>query len=106
MITPRRALRETAPPAGHVRIDSWRDHAACNQHPTLPPSTWDDVSDGDGAGRPGTDTRRARRISTAKAVCDGCPVKNECLADVDLAFDDGVRGGIDLRDLRRHGRAV
>lgn len=101
MITPRRALRDTAPPIGHVQVDSWRDRAACNNHRTLPASTWDDSADGDKCGRI---SHREERIEQAKAVCGTCPVKDQCLADVDLAFDDGVRGGVDLRQLREAAR--
>lgn len=97
MPTPRRALRNIAPPASHVQVDSWRDRAACNNHRTLPASTWDDSSEGDKTGRA---SHREERIERAKAVCRTCPVKDPCLATVDLAFDNGVRGGVDLRQLR------
>lgn len=97
-----------APPPVDLARESWRDRAACRNHPTLRPSTWDD-SVMDEQGCYGGE-QRTRRIAAAIAVCNHhCPVRMECLRDTNLEWDDGVRGGIDLRDLReaqkRSGKA-
>lgn len=87
-------------PAG----DTWRNKAACRDHETLLPQAWDDVTCDDN-GRRETGRQRAMRVAAAKTVCDTeCPVKHACLAAVDLRWDEGVRGGIDLRNLRRPKR--
>ena len=87
--------RSTPPPADLIPPgESWRDQAACFGHPRLLPSTWDDENEHD-RGR-GT---RQKRIAAAIAVCNTCPVRLQCLDDVDLDYDRGVRGGIDLREL-------
>lgn len=84
--------KSTPPPLTLVPLGGWRDDAACADHPTLLPHTWDDDSELDrGAGH------RQQRIAAAIAVCSTCPVAQPCLADVDLAYDRGVRGGVDLR---------
>jgi hypothetical protein len=82
-----------------LRGDPWRNRATCRDHPTLPASTWDDTVTNSYDQRE-TRQQRETRIEQAKAVCRRCPVQGDCLADVDLAYDEGVRGGIDLRDLR------
>lgn len=74
---------------------SWRDSAACRNHPTLKPGAWDDYA-------PGDHKRRAGRIAAAIAVCKNeCPVTDACLRDADLEWDEGIRGGVDLRELRK-----
>lgn len=78
----------------------WRDHALCRNHPSVPPETWDDTllnAKGEAKERNG---KREARVERAKAVCDRCPVRLACLADVDLDFDEGIRGGVDLRDMK------
>ena len=80
--------------------DGWRSRAACHQHPTVPPQTWDDDAPDEFGGHA---DRRANRIARAMAVCAVCPVRLACLADVDLGLDTGVRGGVDLRDERAAG---
>lgn len=87
----------TMPPPTGLTIGAWRERAICRNHPRLPPSTWDDTAPGEG-GRRGD--ARAARVQLAKAVCRTCPVATQCLADVDLRFDEGIRGGEDLRDVR------
>jgi hypothetical protein len=82
------ALRTSLTPGG------WRDRAACDNHPTLPPATWDDHVDDE------TGPQRVKRVAAAKAACRACAVRAECMADVELEFDSGVRGGEDLREVR------
>lgn len=83
-----------------VAREPWRLQAACRNHPLWVPSTWDDNPD---LGRE-EPKQRKRRIEAAKAVCRGCPVRVECLRDVNWDLDEGVRGGEDLRELRRRLR--
>lgn len=85
--------RSTPPPPQLMQSQDWRDEAACFQHPRLLPSTWDDENSDD---RPG---KRWKRIAAAIAVCQTCPVREPCLDNVDLDYDRGVRGGVDLRVL-------
>lgn len=93
-------LRADAPPLNFVRPGGWRERAACRRHPQLPPQTWDDSLGAEGESRESADGR-AKRVAKAIAVCNTeCPVKAFCLATVDLRYDEGVRGGIDLRRLR------
>lgn len=101
-----RQLKQSAGSPQHQNMhrtlaNSWREHAACLNHPRLKPSAWDD----DIVGHREPPGSRARRVTAAKAVCLGCPVIGPCLADVDLDYD---RGGHDLRDIadaRRRARA-
>ena len=89
--------RSTPPPL-QVTTGVWRDAAACRNHPRLPASAWDDAP---GPGRRETDGGRAARIAAARAVCrTECPVRQACLDDVHLDYDEGVRGGEDLRVLK------
>lgn len=85
----------TSPPPELTRGE-WRNRAACLNHPRLKPEAWDDHCDEDGYG---DRSRRPKRIAAAIAVCNACPVRAECLDDVDLRWDRGVRGGVDLRAL-------
>lgn len=105
----RPALHRTfIPPYEIVRAgETWRIQAACQDHPVLRPEAWDDSVDGD---RAEGGERRVKRIAAAVDVCrNECPVCAECLRDADLEWDEGVRGGVDLRQLReaqkRKGRA-
>lgn len=84
------------PPVDLAR-EPWRLLAACLDHPTLPPETWDDHQ-AEEREQPG---HRAARVAAAVAVCGTCPVRLECLRDVDLEWDSGIRGGVDLRYLRQ-----
>jgi hypothetical protein len=84
--------------------DTWRDHAICRDHPRLKPEAWDDSVMNDGGDYL---NHRAERVTAARAVCLAeCPVRLQCLADVDLEWDDGVRGGVDLRELKRRRKTV
>jgi hypothetical protein len=78
-------------------LAAWRDDALCNGHPH--PEWWDD-STGDEDKHENKAAREARTWR-AKTVCGNCPVKAECWADVDLDYDEGVRAGQDLREVRR-----
>lgn len=79
----------------------WRRSAACNGHPTLPASAWDDSIVADVDEDRETPVARAARVEPAKTVCrTECPVRVACLAAVDLDHDSGIRGGEDLRELR------
>lgn len=99
--TPRTWLRSTPPPAAYLRPGGWRERAACLDHPTLPPSTWDDSLTADDGEARETVADRQARISVAKLVCRTvCPVRAECMAAVNLNWDEGVRGGEDLRVVR------
>lgn len=101
MTAPGTSPRSTPPPP-EVTRGSWREHAACRNHPRLPPSAWDDAP---GPGRRETAEQRAVRTSQARAVCrTECPVRQRCLDDVDLNYDEGIRGGEDLRDVRAAAR--
>ena len=103
--TPGASPRSTPPPLA-VTTGSWRPLAACLRHPHVPASAWDDMP---GPGRQEGPGGREQRVARAKAVCrTECPVREACLADVDLDYDEGIRGGEDLRDLkaaRRRARA-
>jgi hypothetical protein len=82
--------------------ERWRSEAACLDHPDIPPAFFDDTL-GDDEHRE-TRKERSERIERAKAVCRTCPVMSECLRAVDLEWDSGVRGGLDLRELREKRR--
>lgn len=100
MTAPGTSPRSTPPPATLLLAPptEWRDDAACANHPTLPRETWDDVPS---AGVRETHTVRQERVGRAKAVCrTECPVREQCLRDIDLRYDEGVHGGEDIRDIK------
>lgn len=76
--------------AHEYRRDEWRDEAACaDSDPDLFFPT------------PGGSA------TEAKAICAGCPVRDECLADAIRTGEEyGVRGGVSARQRRfmAHGR--
>lgn len=90
-------LRTTGHP--HIPPESWRERALCLGH-DLPPQTWDDTVGDYEIGDREHASMRAARVERAKSVCRRCPVIDDCLRDVDLKWDEGVRGGVDLRELR------
>lgn len=82
---------------------TWRDRAACADLM----STFDAAGDlTTGPNSPATVTT----IETARAVCRGCPVKDECLADSmarehnAVAYRWGIRGGLTAGERASLGR--
>jgi WhiB family redox-sensing transcriptional regulator len=54
----------------------------------------------------GTTGPAVDQTARAKAVCEGCPVRSECLAwALDTAQDAGVWGGLDEEERREIRRA-
>lgn len=99
-LAPGSSPRSTPPPIT-LTTGEWRAHAACHDHPRLKAAAWDDGILG--VREPGE--QRAKRIAAAKAVCwNECPVRQQCADAVDLDYDEGVRGGEDLRDVRADRR--
>lgn len=95
------APRSTPPPLA-LTAGGWRRDARCRKHPTLPATTWDDAP---GPGHRELTEVRDARIALAKKVCrTECPVRQQCLRDVDLRYDEGVRGGEDLREIKAEMR--
>jgi hypothetical protein len=70
---------------------TWLEKAKCAGHGE---PLWDGFVDGESA------KQRAMRHERGKAVCRRCPVAMECLLAVDTRFDDGIRGGHLLPDLK------
>lgn len=84
MTNPRVGQQFTFPP---IPTDSWRADAACAGHKDL--TLWD-------ASIPLPEKDAARHIRQAKAaaICNTrCDVREQCAADADWRFDEGVRGG-------------
>jgi WhiB family transcriptional regulator, redox-sensing transcriptional regulator len=77
-------------------MTNWLDRAACGD---VDPEIFFPIGAGELADR---------QVTQAKAVCQRCPVRPECLHSVQFhASNDGVWGGLDVderRELRR-GRA-
>ena len=77
-------------PALHVQFTSilgWADQAACHDHPD--PDLWT------GPLRRGA--AADQRTTTAKQICDSCPVREECLdaaMSVGRDRDFGIWGGL------------
>jgi Transcription factor WhiB. len=59
----------------------WRHRAVCAR---VDPETFFPIDTGDDAGA---------RISAAKRVCAGCPVRSTCLNDV-MGWEDPADGGV------------
>lgn len=75
-----------------IRTGGWRVQAACVEK--VNDRLWDDRVDGE------KDVHREQRHRRAKAICARCPVRNECLADVDWDVDAGIRGGFLIAETR------
>ena len=76
---------------------SWRDDAACKDRADLffPPSCGENAE------------ARSERLTDARALCSGCPVRADCLTFAigrDTTF--GVWGSVDFGDARRRQQAV
>lgn len=84
-----------------VREQRWMEQAACVGHD---PELW---FPSDGKGRPPGNGERpeTERIKKAKAICAGCPVRNECLTfALENKEDHGIWAGVGRerrRELRR-----
>lgn len=76
-------------------MTNWLDRAACRE---VDPEIFFPT---------GTGVLAERQVVRAKAVCQGCPVRSECLHWAQFhASGDGVWGGLDAderRELRRSG---
>lgn len=80
-----------------VGAGGWRDRAACLG---VDPELFFPVAD--------TGPAHVAQVEAAKAVCAGCPVVAECLAEALARIPDGIAGGLtaaERRALRRrdHG---
>lgn len=63
-------------------MKDWTDLAACQG---MDPELWFSLGDG----------------AQARAVCAGCPVRDDCLAfALRLGLDDGIFGGLDAQQRR------
>jgi hypothetical protein len=68
------------------RHEPWRAEAACKGHPT---SWWFPERGGSNAA-----------IKRAVAICNSCTVKDDCLESALVRFEQGIWGGINIRDRR------
>lgn len=77
----------------------WMVRAACRDQD---PALWFPL---ERPGRRGANAPADSAYRAARAICDGCPVKDACLADA-LALSDfnGMRGGHTPKQLRRLAR--
>tara|TARA_B100000959_G_C14477447_1_gene417744 strand:+ start:203 stop:460 length:258 start_codon:yes stop_codon:yes gene_type:complete len=68
-----------------IKVSSWQYDAMCRQHSSnlfFPPATFEKKED------------REKRELKAKAVCNGCPVRTECLDEAkEIAEPFGIWGG-------------
>ena len=69
-----------------IKISTWQYSALCRQHSTnlfFPPATFEKKGD------------REKREFKAKAVCNGCPVKLDCLEEAkEIEEPFGIWGGL------------
>ena len=69
-----------------LTLSLWQKDALCQQHSTnlfFPPATFEKKDD------------RVKREFKAKAVCDGCPVKIDCLQEaMSISEPFGIWGGL------------
>lgn len=75
-----------------IRLDGWRAQAACSTRAAE--GLWDDLLEHE------SEVRRRSRHGEAMTICrTACPVREQCAADVDWRYDDGIRGGHKLPSL-------
>ena len=72
---------------------AWRDRAACRD---VEPELFFPAAE-DGAAR-------HAQVQAAKAVCAGCPVRVECLAEALARIPYGIAGGLTEHERRQFGR--
>lgn len=79
--------------------EAWRDHAACGDYPTGTVADW--YAEGDAT------AKRGARLARALELCNGCPVREPCLAYA-LANGEtfGVWGGLTPRERHRLAAAA
>lgn len=82
-----------------IEQQAWREHAACNGHPT---SWWFPAARVDSRGRAIAGAASGRNTTRAKQICMTCPVAAECL-EHSLVWPEmsGIWGGIDQHRRRR-----
>jgi WhiB family redox-sensing transcriptional regulator len=71
-----------------IKISTWQYNALCRQHSSnlfFPPATFEKKED------------REKREAKAKAVCNGCPVKVNCLEEA-----IGIWGGLNEVERKRN----
>jgi len=81
---------------------SWMEHANCRSHD---PETWF-IAERGPDGKNGRLREQAERRRRAMAVCDGCPVRAECLEyalrlEEPTGMRHGIWGGMDAAARRR-----
>ncbi|OZM69903.1 hypothetical protein CFN78_28175 [Amycolatopsis antarctica] len=84
-------------------MSGWRDRAACQTGALLQVST----TSATGAAEVFFPFPSERELTLrAKRVCQGCPVRTDCLPEaLDNGYDHGVWGGLDERERRELRRA-
>jgi len=75
-----------------IRSETWRNEAACRRHPI---GWWFPDNGGDHA-----ETRRAR------VICSNCPVREDCLAHALSRNEDGIWGGLNIKERRQLSRGL
>ena len=89
--TTRTTRRE--PMAGHVRPENFRHRAACR---SVDPEVFFPV--------PVEGLAYRTRVAVAKAVCGGCPVREQCLTWALAHQPDGIAGGMTEHERRTEAR--
>ena len=85
--TTRATVRE--PLAGHVQPGDFRHRAACRR---VDPEVFFPAAE--------SGPRYEARVRIAKAVCAGCPVREQCLTWALSALPDGIAGGMTEQERR------
>ena len=77
-----------------IKISTWQYNALCRQHSSnlfFPPATFEKKED------------REKREAKAKAVCNGCPVKVNCLEEAkEIEEPFGIWGGLNEVERKRN----